>query len=63
MAYPITQVPVVKVGGSALSKAVLGDLLDMRVSLSVHASGSAELRFADEQFSLMDGGKCAVGAE
>lgn len=63
MAYPITQVPVVKVGGSALSKAVLGDLLDMRVSLSVHASGSAELRFADEQFSLMDGGKFAVGAE
>ena len=62
MADPITQVPVIKVGGAKLSTAVMAELVDLRVELSVHASGSAQMRFMDTDFSLMDGGKFAVGA-
>ncbi len=63
MAAPITQVPVVKVGGSPLAATVMDDLTDMRVELSVHASGSATLRFADADFAHMDSGKFTIGAE
>jgi phage protein D len=63
MADPITQVPVVKVGGSPLAAKVMDDLADMRVDLSVHASGSATLRFTDADFAHMDSGKFAIGAD
>lgn len=59
----LTQFVIVKVGGSPLAKNVMNDLLDMRVSLSVHSSGSAQFRFADEYFELLDGGKFGIGAE
>jgi hypothetical protein len=59
----LTQFSIVKLGGSPLPAAMMNDLLDMRVSLSVHSSGSAQLRFADEYFALLDGGKFAIGAE
>jgi phage protein D len=63
MAAALTQYVTVKLGGSALAPALMSDLLDMRVSLSVHSSGSAQLRFADEYFAVLDGGKFAIGAE
>lgn len=63
MADPITQVPVVKVGGSPLAATVMDDLVDMRVDLSVHASGSATLRFTDADFAHMDSGKFSIGAD
>ena len=63
MAGPTTQVPIVKVGGSPLAAAVMNDLVDLRVELSVHASGSAQLRFADSDFAHMDSGKFSIGAE
>ncbi len=63
MAAALTQFAIVKLGGSPLAPAMMNDLLDMRVSLSVHSSGSAQLRFADEYFTLLDGGKFAIGAE
>lgn len=59
----LTQFAIVKLGGSPLPAAIMNDLLDMRVSLSVHSSGSAQLRIADEYFALLDGGKFAIGAE
>ena len=56
------QTPTVKVAGSPISAAAFDDLLDLRVSLSVHAAAMARLHFEDATFVLLDADTFPVGA-
>lgn len=55
------QTPTVTVDGAPLSTAALENLLDLRVSLSVHAAGMARLLFEDATFALLDADTFKVG--
>lgn len=48
------QPPTVKVDGRDLDATTMADLLDLRVSLSVHAAAMAQLRFEDGTFAILD---------
>lgn len=55
------QRPLVKLGGTALSKELSLAILDCRVELSLNRPGQATLRFLDEEFKLVDDTKFAIG--
>jgi phage protein D/phage baseplate assembly protein gpV len=56
------QPPSVKVNGADLSVENMDLLLDLRVSLTVHAAPMAQLRFDDAHFTLLDGSTFVIGA-
>ena len=56
------QPPTIKVNGSDLAVTVMDQLLDLRVSLTLHAAPMAQVRFDDATFALLDGSTFAIGA-
>ncbi len=55
------QPPTVAVDGKELSTELLDDLLDLRVSLSIHAAAMAQVRFDDATFTHLDADAFAIG--
>lgn len=56
------QPPTVSVGGKELSTELFDDLLDLRVSVSIHAAAMAQVRFDDATFTHLDADEFVVGA-
>jgi phage protein D/phage baseplate assembly protein gpV len=57
----LPQPPTVRVGGSELDVVTMASLIDLRVSLSVHAAAVAQMRFEDADFALLDSTKFEIG--
>ena len=55
------QTPTVKSGGSEIDITTMDALLDLRLSLSVHAAAMAVVRFEDQDFTLVDSDKFKIG--
>lgn len=55
------QPPTIKVNGADLAATSMDLLLDLRVSLSLHAAPMVQLRFDDANFTLLDGSTFTVG--
>jgi uncharacterized protein involved in type VI secretion and phage assembly len=55
------QPPSVKSGGADLAAPIMDKLVDLRVSLSVHAAAMAVIRFEDQAFAILDSDKFKIG--
>lgn len=63
MAARKTRTPVVKLDGTLLADDIESDLVDLRVTASVHHAASAELRFIDSYYELFDRAPFKVGTD
>ncbi len=57
----LVQPPTITVDGRDLDATIMEDLLDLRVSLTVHAAAMAQARFEDGTFTLLDKDVFKVG--
>jgi phage protein D/phage baseplate assembly protein gpV len=55
--------PVIKVGGVVVEATLMDQLLDLRVDRTVNRTGSAELRFRDPYFLVIDAATFEIGKE